>query len=962
MTERVAFLLLFNILLHIVLPLSSTACGDLNTSLSSFNATDFDNKPSLDTVVLDILTSPDYSTCKDYGLKGDLMYAIGLKYYNLHTKESYAAAESPFKTALAYRLDSLQLNNYDDEVIKCKINLGRCLAKSYQYGKSRAILESAYSVKDKLDNKKTVGRLLYHLGEIYQEMGIYDRAIHCFQEVIDLAESGVSSLIAYQVNAYNNLGISFNENGDFQASINSFYTYGNEFLAKDDPEFINFLLNFSYGLNELSLYDSSIVVLNQLEYQLLHQFSPDEVDPEWYNFYLNNCYLAQARSYTNLNMIDEAKSRIQLAAPFKDLKPIGYNDNLADIYLAENNIDSAIYYYHKAIWNGFDVNNISVTVADLPNLDNRIPKQSELMALLEVLNSYATACFMKFNQQHEAVYLNIAYQAYQIYDQLFVKNFERLLTDDSRYRLIKEARPAFENAMAVIYSLYESSKENNIEFVEQIFHFSERIRANLLFTSLSQKDALMQSLIPDSEKTELENLQVQIRLLDELLLNSSDRSEQENLRKGIENIKIHMDIAKAELAEKYPAYHNLAFNNHQLPTFKTIRSSVIKGDKAIVEYFTTNDYIYVIGINKRQSYLHRIVKTDQIMDNLQVFLQSISDWDYISTEKKKALTAYFENGNFLYNLLLKDVLTSLNKKEGDLVIIPDGKLNYVPFATLLSAPATMLIDAPFLVNQYNISYDYSAKSLLRNTVNNKSNKVEEICVFAPTYDNITEWAELKYNLMEIDLIRSIFKKILSFKGDQANKSNFESNCSACDILHIASHGSLDEENALKNHLVFYAENGDLTNAELTVSRLHLFSLQSKLTVLSSCNTAMGTQRSNEGLTSVSNAFSYAGSQSVMASLWLLNDKQAYNMMEEFYHQIYNGRTKSVALAEAQRKIVNTPSFYNHPYYWGNLILSGSTEPLFKSNHKTYIWLGLAFGILLISGGFMIKRKRKVRNN
>ncbi len=957
MSAKVTGSLLFIILNFTISPTYLGACDSLNELLSEIKKTRFESKFKLDSLSTEIYKSKSFIDCNEFDLKGNLMYAIGLKYYNLHTKESYAAAEFPFRKALSYRLDSLKMNLYDDEVVKCKINLGRCLDKSSQFGKSRTILESAYAVKDQLDNKKTVGRLLFHLGEVYQKMGIYDRAVHCYEEVITIAESGVSSLLPYQVLSYNNLGISFSENGEHQSSLNSFYIYGNEFLSKDEPDYIRFLLNYAYGLYELALYDSSTVILNQLEQSLVNNYNNKEVDSDWYVFYLENCYLAQVRSYIKLNSIHQAKRKVMLASSLLESKTISYNDNLADIYLAEEKLDSAQFYYHKAIWNGFDNTETMTSFNILPDLNINQPKQYELRDLLEVVSSYAATSFKKFKENKDQNHLILAQSAYELYDQLFVLNFEKLLTDNSRYRLIEEARPAFENAMEVTFELYNSYDKENEEIAEQLFHFSERIRANLLFTSISQKDALNQDLIPDDAKTEIENLQVQIRNLDELLVNSINVQKEDSIRKLIEDLNIQSDIAKASLAKQYPAYHDLAFNNHQLPTFKELRKKLLHNNTTLIEYFTTDEYIYILGVNKRKFFLDRINVTSAIQENLQTFLKSISDWSYISKEKKNAITTYFEKAKYIYDVLLNDALKTFNKQDGDLIIIPDGKLNYIPFSTLLDAPTTSLLNAPFLVQKFNISYDYSAKSLLRNIATNKSESVEEICIFAPTYENIDEWTDLKYNVMEIDLIKSIFNSIKSWKGDQASKTNFEATCNSCGILHIASHGSLDEQDALKNHLVFYAEKDKLKQAELTVGRINLFNLSSNLTVLSSCNTAMGTQKSNEGLTSVSNAFSYAGSKSVMASLWLLNDKQAYNMMDQFYQQLKEGSSKSVALATAQRSIASSRSLHNHPYYWGNLILSGSTDALFKSksNHK-FQYLIAGGVLILLLGGFLLYRK------
>ena len=940
----------------------SNACNGIEETINEIKSTDFETILEIDLAKQTAHNSSDYRNCKDYKSKGDLAYVIGLKFFNLHTQASYVKAYDAFDLSLRYRIDSLDLKSYEDNVVKCKINLGRCRFKTNKLGDARRIFESCFITKDKIENQKTLGRLLFHLGEVYLEIGIFDRASSCFQEVIDLTNNGEESLFPYMVESYNYNGIALTENAETESAISNFETFGNDFLPEDDPYFLWYLRNIGFCRNDLKRYDEALKAFELIEQKLIKSFTIESLgSKEAYNESMCNCLLGQIRTFTKLSKIEEAERTIKKAAKYCESELVDFNDNRADILYLQGKLDAALTSYHQAIVSGFNLQVPMGNVFQLPDLSNKRPKQDKLRSLLEVTQSYGQTAFQLYRKNGNDKMLDAAYKAYDYYDQLFLLNFEKLLTDNSRYRLIEISRSAYEEAMTVANTLYQLSNKKETQYAEKAFYFAERIRANLLYTSISQKDALNQKLIPDKAKVDIENLSVEIRMADEALSASQDNQLKDSLKRNIEDLKIQLDHAKSKLAEEYPAYHQLAFSNHDIPSFEMIRKNVLSQENALVEYFVNNSdsSLYIWGISQENIYFNRIPFSDSIKLLIRPFLRSISDQKYIFDKKSGANELYFSTAQNLYDILLRNVLNKLSKSNGDLIIIPDGDLNLIPFATLLSDKPSDFYSAPYLVRKFSISYDYSAKSLVRNYRQTKNQRKYKVCGFAPKYDNNPDWGELLYNTKEVNALTSIFKQSSTFEKEAASRQAFEENCSECDILHISAHGFFDEDETMNNHLVFYKT--DSTTPEiLTVSRIHLQNLESRLTVLSSCETAMGELKSNEGLVSVSNAFSYAGSKSVMASLWLLNDKQAFKMMEHFYLQIKEGATMSSALSEAQLQVIKSSPINAHPYFWGNLMLSGNTDVLYAESSKKNYFLMIGGGILLLLlfGLFVVKGRKK----
>lgn len=91
-----------------------------------------------------------------------------------------------------------------------------------------------------------------------------------------------------------------------------------------------------------------------------------------------------------------------------------------------------------------------------------------------------------------------------------------------------------------------------------------------------------------------------------------------------------------------------------------------------------------------------------------------------------------------------------------------------------------------------------------------------------------------------------------------------------------------------------------------------------LVVLSACETALGNVKS-EGVYGLQRAFKLAGVNSLIMSLWKVDDDATQILMTSFYQNYLNGMSKREALLLAQNKVRNTPGFED-PYNWAAFIL------------------------------------------
>lgn len=94
----------------------------------------------------------------------------------------------------------------------------------------------------------------------------------------------------------------------------------------------------------------------------------------------------------------------------------------------------------------------------------------------------------------------------------------------------------------------------------------------------------------------------------------------------------------------------------------------------------------------------------------------------------------------------------------------------------------------------------------------------------------------------------------------------------------------------------------------------------ELLVLSACETAQGDERAALGLAGVAVK---AGANSVLASLWSVNDASTAELIPAFFEKLKNPVfSKAQALQQAQKELL-ADTQYRHPYYWAAFVLIGN---------------------------------------
>jgi CHAT domain-containing protein/Tfp pilus assembly protein PilF len=116
-------------------------------------------------------------------------------------------------------------------------------------------------------------------------------------------------------------------------------------------------------------------------------------------------------------------------------------------------------------------------------------------------------------------------------------------------------------------------------------------------------------------------------------------------------------------------------------------------------------------------------------------------------------------------------------------------------------------------------------------------------------------------------------------------------------------------------------------ARALVTALELAGLDlwgTQLVVLSACDTGRGDVKLGQGVYGLRRAFLVAGAETVVMSLWKVNDDTTQQLMEGYYRNLLAGQGRASALREAMRELRRTQP---HPHYWAPFIAMGRDAPL-----------------------------------
>lgn len=415
--------------------------------------------------------------------------------------------------------------------------------------------------------------------------------------------------------------------------------------------------------------------------------------------------------------------------------------------------------------------------------------------------------------------------------------------------------------------------------IKEAIEYIERSKTRNLVELILKRDR--QTIFPQDVVTRLEKLQDEIA--------QGQYQIQDSLTENPKALGQHLQKLRQQRNELQDSYLPVGsgFNFEQF-------QATLDENTAVIEWYITNEGLetFVITCNSLKR-LKLFTSTDN--------LEALEDW------KNKYLNAYYRKKSEWINTLdsrlnclaqilhIEEILKLIPENYSYLVLIPHLYLHLLPLHALPVA------DGGFLCDRFSdgVSYAPSCQLLQQINLRQRLNFKSLFAIQNPTED-------LLYTDLEVETISSLFpdKKVLS--REEATKIAFSQSSSQtqqANYLHFSCHGTFNLNSPQDSCLVLAGaeKNGRLDLSKcLTLGNLFErdFNLsQCRLVVLSACETGLiDFQNTSDEYIGLPSGFLYAGSSSVVSSLWTVSDLSTSFLMIKFIQYLKDVEDISVPLA------------------------------------------------------------------
>jgi CHAT domain-containing protein len=213
-----------------------------------------------------------------------------------------------------------------------------------------------------------------------------------------------------------------------------------------------------------------------------------------------------------------------------------------------------------------------------------------------------------------------------------------------------------------------------------------------------------------------------------------------------------------------------------------------------------------------------------------------------------------------------------------------------------------------------------------------------------------DMVELPGTNKETESIRKIIKgNNLFLENENATESEFKIRSNDYQILHLAVHGMGDYESSINSRLVFKNKLDSLNDGNLFLYEVYNLNLNnSRLAILSACETGIGKEFKGEGIFSMARGFARAGCPAIIMSLWKVNDIVSAELMTEFYKNLKKGKKINESLRAAKvHYIKNADPSAVYPGNWAAFVPLGQVEAIYNNKINLFIIIGLILSVFLI---------------
>lgn len=848
-------------------------------------------------------------------------------------------------------------NNLADIQINCK--RAQALIRSGQLDEGRKLIDKLSIEADKLtdDNGLASALVSCSKGTLYLNEGRNDLALESLQSSIESFERSGHSTSLDAAEAIATLGIVYNVTGKSQQAEEQLLKALS--LRKEALPESHELIAATYndlGLvyttldpeKALDYYDQSLVIYQQLHeknhpkiaiantnlgviYREL-EFYGDAVNSLetaltiWEKVYpqahpskafvlsnLGQTYVKMGDTKVGEGYFDRALKMYEASYGDKHPDIASTLNAIGNIKLSQRKYDEAINYFQRALQaNIKDFNNGDPTVN--PNGENYYNGNVLLYSLLFKAEAFEAKYFgatLKFSD------LLLSMESIKKCDVLIEKLRNQINSESDKRALGVVANGVYADGVRVAQTLALNAWKKK-PFRELMFYFAEKSKSAVLQDAISDSNAKSFAGIPSALLEEEKYLKALAAYCNQQLAQKPSSEEEQSLRDILFKVNRDYEAFVKNLEEKFPEYYNLKFNSAS-PSIAEIQAR-LDSKTVILSYF----------IDEKNSRLYTFIISNQKYKIKDIEIPD--DFDKLITGLRNSLF-YNEIDTYIHTAekLSKIIVPPLPGGISQLVIIPTGRMGVVPFEALFSQSVKGITDygnLPYLLNDYSISYEFSAGLILQKTNSAiPSTTPPSIMLCAPVeFTSNSSLSTLPGTEEEVNEIAQLFSsrnlKSKTLIKTQADEDQIKSaSIKDYKYLHFATHGIVDEQNPELSRIFLNRsanEDGNLYSGEI-----YNLELNADLVALSACETGLGKISKGEGVIGLSRALVYAGARSIIVSFWNVADASTSQLMRDFYSQLLtnNNNDFSSALRVSKLKMIKGKS-YSAPYYWAPFVIIG----------------------------------------
>ncbi|MEG4370726.1 CHAT domain-containing tetratricopeptide repeat protein [Microcoleus sp. B4b_D2] len=763
-------------------------------------------------------------------------------------------------------------------------NALRILGTSYHYlgdyAKAIEYLQQWLAIAREIKHRYGEGRALGNLGAAYLSLGNYGKAIEYTQQTLAIARS-IKDRYG-EGSALGNLGVAYRFLGNYAKAIE----YSQQHLAiarsiKDRQGEGAALRNLGIAYSSLGNYPQAI------EYAQQHLAIARSIkDRQGEGAALGNLGAAYLSLGNYVTAIEYMEQSLAIARSIKDRRGEGAAmGNLGIAYRSLGNYAQALKYAQQCLaiaretkdrlGEGRALGNLGFAYRSLGNYPQAIEYTRQRLAIARSIKDRLGegtalenlgATFLKAGNPTEAEKMLVnAIQVWESMRQMLGSNDANKVSifegQASTYRMLEKVRVAQNNPIAAL-------------------EIAERGRARAFVDLLSER------------------------------LSSGSTNPAINTSPNQEQIR---QIAKAQNATL--VQYSIIYDDFQIQGKQVGRESAL--------------YIWVIQPTGEITFREVDLKPLWQKHNASLASLIIGNQEFLAVRSRSSLGSTQPQPNLptLHQLLIAPIASLLPKDPNARVIfIPQGSLFQVPFPALQDANGTYLIEKHTILTAPSIQVLDLTRQQRQKLAQKPANSSRALVLGNPTMPSVSfSPGEPKQQLSPLPgaeaeaIAIAPLLNTQAITGAQGTKAQIVQKMPQASIIHLATHGLLDDVRGLGSAIAMAPSGSD--DGLLTAEEIFDMKLQASLVVLSACNTGEG-RITGDGVIGLSRALISAGVPSVIVSLWAVPDAPTSELMQSFYQNLQNNPDKAQALRQAMLATMKT---HPQPRNWAAFTLIGEAE-------------------------------------